>query len=391
VLAAAFDVGPHAPQVRSIAPGIIVRDDWELLLLGSAVDAVVVGRGGAGLAERTGIGDDERRADQLRKLAQERVPLLVTCPACEAIVGFEIEMIRRDVGGVIVPYVPGGGHLGVLELAAMIPFGAASSVGAIEQVWFEREQGDRSRDAVLTQLARDITVLRQVVGPIRSVSAMGAAAPVGRDPLGPRPAELPSLSNLSVHFGVEENIAVRWSIGPVLNRPQGKLTVIGERGRAVLYMPDVEPWSLQLNADEPQTQHYQSDRSAEDSLWRLSHAMASDEFKDTAAWLNACRDQEAAEAVDRSLARGRTIELYNEPHTEDASFKGIMSMGGCLLLFGVLALVMIAAVVEGLQLPLRNWPLWRLWPVYLLVSIVAFLLLQLLKLAVRRDAGEMPG
>ena len=110
--------------------------------------------------------------------------------------------------------------------------------------------------------------------------------------------------------------------------------------------------------------------------------------RDDEAWLAACRDQEAAEAVDRSLARGRTIELFNEEHTEEESFKGVMAMGGCLLLVMALGVLFIAVVVEGLRLPMRTWPLWRLWPFYLLVPIVAFLLLQLLQLAVKPRAGS---
>ena len=54
---------------------------------------------------------------------------------------------------------------------------------------------------------------------------------------------------------------------------------------------------------------------------------------------------------DRSLARGRTIELFNEEHTEEESFKGVMAMGGCLLLVMALGVLFVAVVVEGLRLP----------------------------------------
>jgi hypothetical protein len=47
--------------------------------------------------------------------------------------------------------------------------------------------------------------------------------------------------------------------------------------------------------------------------------------------------------------------------------------------------VSVVVIVEGLQLPMREWRLWRLWPFYLLVPIVAFLLLQFLQLAVKRE------
>ena len=107
---------------------------------------------------------------------------------------------------------------------------------------------------------------------------------------------------------------------------------------------------------------------------------------DDSAWLAACRDQEAAEAVDRSLARGRTIELFNEQHTEEESFKGLMAMGGCFLLVMSVAFVLLAAIIEGLQLPMREWRIWQPWPFYLLIPLGAFLLLQFLQLAIKRDA-----
>jgi hypothetical protein len=387
-LVSAFDVGPYAAEVRQIAPGVQLREDWEALLLGSLADAVVVARGGAGLADATGIADEERRADQLRKLAQEAVPLLVTCPAGEAIVGFEIEMIRRDVGGAIVPLIPDVDHPAIGELGSLVALDGNSPIGAIEQVWLERQQADRSRSAVLVQLARDVALLRRLVGPIVSVSATGAPTAVGRDPLGPKPKEPPSLANLNVNFGSEAGLAARWSVGPALDVPHGKLTVIGQQGRIVLQMPAGGDWSLEVEAPQLRRTTYPSYPRYEIVLSRLARSSDA-EMRDDTAWLSACRDQEAAEAVDRSLARGRTIELFNEQHTEEESFKGIMAMGGCLLLVMALAVVLLATIVEGLQLPLRNWQVWRFWPVYLLVPIGVFLLLQLLQLAVKREGGEL--
>jgi hypothetical protein len=250
----------------------------------------------------------------------------------------------------------------------------------------EREQTDRSREAVLVQLARDAALLRQLVGTIQTVSASGPPATVGRDPLGPKPKELPSLANLSVHFGSEDGITARWSIAPALDQDQGRLTVIAERGKAVLTMPKSGDWSLQMPGEPAMIEASSSEAEAEEAFSRLSHALSTDDFYDDEVWLAACRDQEAAEAVDRSLARGRRIELFNEEHTEEESFKGVMAMGGCLLLLAALGVLFIAVIVEGLQLPMRTWPLWRLWPFYLLAPIAAFLLLQLLQLAVKRES-----
>src|SRR5262249_47889476 len=156
------------------------------LVVGSVADAVIVGRGGPKLGEATGISDAERRAEQLRKLAQAAVPMIVVCPACEAIIGFEIEMIRRDTRGILVPYSPGADHPAISGLADLTFSGESSPLGKIEQIVLERESSDRSRDAVLVQLSRDAAVLRQLIGKIQSVSAAGPAMAIGRDPLGPK-------------------------------------------------------------------------------------------------------------------------------------------------------------------------------------------------------------
>ena len=386
-LVAAFDFGEHAAAIRDIAPDVSLDEDWESLLLGSRVDLVIVGRGQPRWSDVTGIPDAERRGEQLRKLAQAAIPMLVFCPACEAIVGFEVEMIRRDVQGWIFPYVPRTPTLGALQI--LIAQGIESPIGSFEQLVMEREMEDRQRDVVLMSFTRDVSIFRQLLGHVSKITASGAPTPVGRDPLGPRSNRKLSLANLAVHVQGEREIVGRWLIGPVRGQPGARLTLVGSSGSAVLSMPErIDRYTLTIHGESYDTDV--DDSEYPQLLDGLAAAMQEKPSDNESAWLDACRDQEAAEAVDRSLARGRTIELFGEEHTEEESFKGVMAMGGCLLLVTALAAVMLAVVVEGLRLPLRNWPLWKLWPVWLLAPIVAFLLLQLLQLAIKREtAGEL--
>jgi hypothetical protein len=387
-LVAAYDSNSHTAALRQFAPAVRIDESWEELLLGSAADAVVVGRGGKEAAVQQPIDFAERRADQLRKLVQAAVPMIIVCPACEAIVGFEIEMIRRDTGAVIVPYVPGADHPAILRLEEVVSGGDDSPLGKVEQIALEREQANRNREAVLVQLARDATILRRLIGTIQTVTASGPLASVGRDPLGPKPKELPSLANLAVHFAGEEGLTARWSMAPAIGSDQARLTIIGQSDKAVLTMPANAAWTLHRGGDGLAAESLGPLHVPAELFTRLTHAMTQQRHDDS-AWLAACRDQEAAEAVDRSLSRGRTIELFNEEHTEEESFKGVMAMGGCLLLVMALGVLFIAVMVEGLRLPMRSWPLWRLWPFYLLVPIAAFLLLQLLQLVVKRDDSDL--
>jgi len=385
-LVVAYESHVFAAELLQLAPAVRLNNNWEELFLESVADAVIIGlgHGGRDVALQASMDPAEHRADQLRKLTQAAVPMLVVCPACEAIVGFEIEMIRRDTKGVIVPHIPGEWRAAFGELQDLVSWRENSPLGTIEQIVFQREQKDRSREAVLKQLARDITLLRRLIGTIQTVTASGPPAAIGRDPLGPKIKELPSLSNLNVSFTGEGGLTARWSIVPTAGEKQARLSVIGERGNAVLEMPNEAQWSLTVNAETETGEPRQERHEAEVLFWQLKHAAAG-EVPDEDAWLAVCRDQEAAEAIDRSLARGRTIELFNESHSEEQSFKGVMAMGGCLLLLAALLIVFLVVLVESLQLPIRSLLIWRLWPVYLLVPIVVFLLLQFLQLAVKRE------
>src|SRR5262245_11506209 len=137
-LVAAYDAEAVETELLAFAPQVRLGESWEALVLGSVADAVIVGRRGPGLGDATGVSDAERRTEQLRKLAQAAVPMIVVCPACEAIVGFEIEMIRRDTRGVIVPYSPGANHPATSRVVELISQGDSSPLGKVEQIALDR-------------------------------------------------------------------------------------------------------------------------------------------------------------------------------------------------------------------------------------------------------------
>ena len=106
-------------------------------------------------------------------------------------------------------------------------------------------------------------------------------------------------------------------------------------------------------------------------------------------WVDAARSTELTETIDRSLKRGRTVELYNEEYSEASTFKGLMSaIGCCLLVVGMLVVVVVGVLEDFLR---RHVPLVPKWPYVLLAVLGAFLALQLLLLATRHpDLGAGP-
>jgi hypothetical protein len=355
------------------------------------IDGVIIARGRLDPSAESGFSADERRADQLRKLAQAAVPMLVIHPACEMIVGYELEMIRADSGGIMHPFVPGLNHPAIEDVQVLAQ-SEPSPLGEVEQVILERQIADRSRAAVLTQFARDAALLRRLLGTIHQVAATGPAGTEYHDPLAARTRSLPSLANLSVHLSGQRPFSARWSVGPVDDVAGGRLVLVGSRGRATLHMPDgpQAKWELESTADDRRQHVYEPCDPAPEALARLNGAIGQDSQQDT-AWMDACRDLEATSVIDRSLEKGRAIALYTDGVSEEQSFKGVMAVGGCLVLAATMAGLTVVVLVEALQLELRRSPFWRAWPLYLVAPVLVFLALQTLKGVARgRAKRTMP-
>jgi hypothetical protein len=338
----AVDVGRFANELAVLAEHAAYDQQWEALLLEDVVDCVIVGRGGTA----------DVRAEQIKKLVQAKVPLIIVHPSVEAIVGYEIEMIRQDVGGVIVPYAPLVWGSDVHELKALAT-ASDGEIGRVEQLVFERPMSKRSKSDVLHQLARDAAVIRALLGPIKSVSAAGN---LDRDEV-----------SLSVQMTSDSGALVRWSVEPSAEDAAPTLTLLGTQGKL----------SRELRSSTQEPQQVFDELASRSTVGQTSFT-----------WIDACRATEIADTVPRCLARGKTIELYNEEHTEEGAFKGVMAVGGCLILMLGLLLVVFVAIMEGLRLPLYRFSLWNHWPWYIAGIFVFFLLLQLFRFAARGKRGS---
>jgi hypothetical protein len=92
---------------------------------------------------------------------------------------------------------------------------------------------------------------------------------------------------------------------------------------------------------------------------------------------------EVADAVELSLEKGRTIEVFQQQLTERLAFRGTMAALGCgLLLVGFLAIIFITLLggAEGKDRPL----LLPSWPLVLLAVLALFLLMQTVPLLIAK-------
>lgn len=377
---------PEDQPLRELAPQAKWHAEWEELLSDDFVDAVIVARSPV-------IGQHD---DPLRKLAQKAVPLLLVHPAAEPLLCYELEMIQRDTNGVLFPYIPERGHPAMERLAQWSRDADRSPIGALQQIVVERALHDSARQAVVCQFANDVELIAGVAGTVQRVNAIGP------------PADSGDFANLSVQMSCADGRVARWSFDSPTDDARSSLTVIGSQGKATLVISATKAWHLQTNSGSNETFGQHDDAAA--ALAAFCRAVGGQAYRPD--WPQACRSVEIADAIPRSLRRGRTVDILDEQHSEEQSFKGIMAAGGCAVLLAVLVVMLVLALVDGLAMPHRQpntqpitagessrlpfetdprdpeqaHVLLRIWPVY---PIAVFLLLQFFRLIIRKErAGK---
>jgi myo-inositol 2-dehydrogenase/D-chiro-inositol 1-dehydrogenase len=369
-LVSAHDVGQTAAAVRAVAPLASIVEHWEGLLGGSQAEAVIVGRGA----------DDDARADQLRKLVQAGVPLVISHPVHDSmLVYYELDMIRQESGCLMLPYTPALGHPALAQLTRLLQTGAEAPLGSLEQLVIERAMPERSRRTVQAAFVRDMELAHAHCGRLNKVAAMTSLAP-GAAGAGKSAGEL-NYANLGVQMSGAGGVLVRWSVGPVEQRRGAKWIFVGSRGKATLEIADDEArWKLETRSETgAESQTFEPWDAPSFALGMLEAARSGAPLKPD--WLDASNTMELADAVEHSLERGRTIELHYEAPSEHSTFKGLMSGLGCFLLIGVLIFVVVATTAVHAGVPLADY-----WPHALLALLLSFLLLQLLRLAFPHQA-----
>lgn len=374
------DLGAEEPAIRAAA-GILYAEHWEGLLAGNVADVVIVSR----------ARDQELRAEQLRKLAQAGLAMIISHPVVESmLVYYELDMIRQESHAVMQPYTPGRWHPIWQQLAESIGEGGSSSLGSLEQIVVEHTVADRSRGNVFHAFVRDMEMVRPFSGALKKVSAMTSSG------VGPS-LDAVNYGTLSVQMSSVSNVLVRWSVVTASESDGTRYLFLGTDGKALVDASD-NGWRFEIHAGaEPVGASMEGFDFASAALPRLVDRLrtadSSTREKNEApsgsappGWLDACRTMELADAVEHSLQRGRTIELHYDTPSEHATFKGIMSGVGCFLLIVGLLVLVAATTAVNAGVPLADY-----WPYVLLAVLVAFLLLQCLRLVFPSDRPSPSG
>lgn len=370
-LVASHEVGEPWTEALSIPHG----ESWEPLLDPRTADVVLVGSDGW----------NQRRADAVRTLVQAGRPLVLSQPLeLSMLWAYELDMIRRDTGAVLVPCLPGRLHPLVARLRATIEAAAADlgDVGPVESIHLERRLADRSKASVLAWFCRDVDIVRAMVGDPERLSTLAA---VGTDSAWP---------SLAIGLTSASGLPARWQVAPG-HAPELSIRLQSARGGVVVVDPGeaAEPWRWNDEPSAPFDRGVAVLGALDVALGRTPTPL--DDAVTPAGWHDAARAIELAETVPRSLARGRAIDLHREEYTDLGTFRGTMASLGCGLIMVALVVVIVATLAAGVAREF-GWSgiggLVDAWPLIVLAVLGLFLALQTIPLLIRGqdEAGRPP-
>ncbi|MGY8770809.1 MAG: hypothetical protein ACKVH8_20555 [Pirellulales bacterium] len=350
------DHGSYQAEILKLFPQAKSENSWEELLASLEIDAVIV-------ANKVETNASE---DQLRKLVQEAVPLLLIHPACELIFGLELEMIRRDTDCKMVTHVPFRHHALLQKVKSWITLGEESPIGTVEQILFRRKMSKRDQASVLEALSHDAEILRYFLGSVAKVTATGPEV------------DAESYHQLAVQLTGKNQQIASWSYVSD-QKFTATIECIGSQGTAELLLEANGTVTLsRSNGESIETiaeNEYEHTLNVLDNL--IQHQGDS---KVDPAWNSIAHTLEIVDTVQYSLKRTRTIELRQEELSEQSTFKGMMAAGGCFLMLWSIMILFLAALASMFDdFPAARW-LNHYWPLALVSPLIVFLALQSLQL-----------
>ena len=339
---------PHSPSSAfPFVPGVRISRSWEELLTDAEVDAVIV------------AGWDDDLQPVVRQLVQAGKAVLVAPQLVQSAAFFyELALVESESPGRIFPMLGLRGHPRVLKLQELISQG---DLGNIRHVQIERKiasQATDGRAALMTQadlasaLLLDADLLRILCGSYDQVTASRSGdAGVGN-----------SLATVMLAgAGVPQAV---WTATAHAGDDDWLLLVSGELGTAELD-GNPEEGLLRLTLRMGELPAIVEESLADEGKWLLETFASSlapqsdsaaparrrlDHLAESSLWKELARAVELVDAVERSVRRRRTIDVYFETPSERGIFKTQMTAVGCSLLMLTLAAVvfylLLAATVE---------------------------------------------
>jgi predicted dehydrogenase len=319
--------------LRAWGPAAQLVPDLEEVLADPAIDAVLV------------AGSPVNRPTQLRRALQSERHVLCVHPADQTPdAAYEAVLIQRDTRCVLLPLLPEALHPGVVRLAELCRPRTAAGLGRLRLVELERA----ARGAVLLDggtgrrpALPGWDVLRRLGGEVAEVTAFAE-----REALSPD-------APVFVSGRFEQGGLFRASYLPHQAEARWRLSATGEDTRAELSFPEGWPGPAVLRWDDEAGATHEERWPRWDPWRALVEAFdavaeggpASALRPRLLTWQAEVRCLELDDAARRSAERRRATVLEYPDATEEAGFKGTMTLVGCGLLLLVLLLAVFSAWV----------------------------------------------
>lgn len=347
--------GPSGDPERA---GPATPRDFDDALALAGVEAVVVG------------GRPESRAEALRRVAAAGLPAIcLHPPGPDSEAYYQVSLSREETGAVLVPDLPARLHPGVALLRRAIE---GQDLGAFRGLRHESTAERGHDDLVRHDFSRRVDLVRSVLGEVEAVTATGA-------PPGDHPDE-----ELVVHLrGPQARRAeIRIWAGPV---EPARLVAVGAGGTLTFEFDPESHYPARLIRRAGSGAETVTELGPWDPREAILAVLADAIIRRDAHpdLLDGTRAMEVAEAVARSLRRGRTVDLHYEEISEVGTFKSVMTSLGCLVLLGALLAMVIAMVGPALGFARTLDLVYAIPPL-----LIAFVLLQALRFAVRAPKDD---
>ncbi len=261
-------------------------------------------------------------------------------------IAYEAAMLQADTGCVLLPLLPEALHPAVVRLAELARDGEAPRLVEFER-WSPEEllgAGD------VEGRGRNLPgwdVLRAVGGDIAEVFAIAQTD-----------EELAPGEPILVAGRFVDGVLWQTAYLPQQAESRWRLALVYRMGRTVLEFPDGWPGPARLTftdvQGQPRTEQWPALHPWTPVIEAFEEALA----KEAAAlrWQDAQRSLELDDAARRSIARRRSSTLEYQEASEEASFKGTMTLVGCGLLWLTVVLFILS--------PLAPKVLWLVAPVF---------------------------
>lgn len=338
--------------------GIPAPRDLEDALARPGLEVVIVG------------GPIASRAESLRRAAAEGFAIVcLHPPGDDSEAYYQVSLSREETGAAIVPDLPLRLHPGLRLMKQALQSG---ELGTFRGLRLETASMAPGSSLVRVAFARVIDAARAILGEVDSLTATGD--PPGTDP------DLELVVHLRTASGQAAEIRTRSDVPP-----GARLILLGTLLSLTLEFDPRDLRQARLYRQRPgeppepvELPHWDAHQAI---LAVLTASMGRRDASELPGpnLLDGTRAMELAEAVARSLRRGRTVEMHYESISEDSTFKSVMTSTGCLVFLASLALLPLSMAGRALGLP------WMLYIPYLIPpALVIFVLLQTLGLSIRR-------